>query len=197
MTLLDITERAEVLRTNANRVVEAQRAQTKSWFVRFMAMIGLSATAIIAIMLYGNQRIENRISEGIEPAPAVVRLAVAPVRENPLLCPGDTLPYLLTLDVTEPSVVAIDWNIKNLDTNRTEIQSETVRAIYDEPGVVSVQGNWKLPAKLPPTNTRPERNWTPGQYRRLIAFTGVEGSKRASVVKIDFRVSDSCLGAGK
>lgn len=127
-----------------------------------------------------------------EPAPAVVTLAVTPVEINPALCPGDVLRYDITLNVREPSVAEIDWNIRNLDTDRTEVQSETVRTIYERAGVIRSQVSWQIPARLPATNTRPERPWVPGQYRRLIALTGIEGLLRASVISIDFRIKDNC-----
>lgn len=122
----------------------------------------------------------------------VINRYFVPEQANPLLCPGDPLNYQIDLDIREPSVVEIDSSVRNMDTLNTEVPSTTTRAIYAQAGLVSEQSVWKVPARLPATNTRPARAWRPGQYRLLIAVTGVEGDKRASVGVVEFRIGANC-----
>lgn len=170
---------------------QAGQARTDRHIVRLIWVFAVASLLTMVASLLIQQRVERRIGE---PAPAVVLVSVLPAEDNPLLCPGETLRYLLTLNIQEPSVVEIDTAVRNMDTMVTVIPSVTRRAIYDAAGIAALPGNYEIPALMPATNTRPEAPWLPGQYRRLIAVTGVEGDKRASVVSLNFRIADNCRG---
>lgn len=192
------TELSEIAQSGMQEIVDRQMQENQAAIERearrfwSLVLFGLAMAALsVGISSFYQYRIETRINA---PHPAVVNLSLTNTETNPLLCPGDTLQYELTITIDEPSVVDSDSVVRNLDTRRTEILSNTVRNIYEEPGIIVIASNWTLPDMLPATSTRPERPWTAGRHRRLIAITGVEGDNRASVVHVDFIVSAQCPG---
>jgi hypothetical protein len=158
--------------------------------IRLFWVFAIALLLTTAANIYLQQRIERRIGT---PSPAVVNLSVIPAIINPVLCPGDTLRYLINIDVQEPAVIELDASVRYVDTKLTVIPSVTRRIIYDSKDAVRLPGNWAIPDMMPATSTRPQESpWIPGQYRRLIALTGIEGNTRASVASVDFRIGEDC-----
>lgn len=136
------------------------------------------------------QRLEQHIKE---PGLPVTHLTLTTLSPNAILCPGDTLHYDLSLVVDRPIVGTAVINVWNKDTNRLEISS-TTPVIYDQTGLIQVQTNWQLPAILPATPTRPERQWQAGHYRRLLAVASDVGDFDADPQSVDFTIPSNCAG---
>ena len=163
-----------------------QEARRRVWFATVVFVVGLMV--FIGVNVWLQQRTELLITE---PRPAAVILSIEKPKAVPILCPGDVLQYRLTLDIDAPNVGTSVINVKNLDTRRVEVATSTPR-IDEEIGVIAVQTNWRLPLLLPATATRPERPWSAGRHRRIIAITSDEGDKRADQEYIDFIISATC-----
>ena len=185
------TDLSEIARTEIQQIANDQHAAQLKANQKLDRSLRIFLVGNLIILMVNFAINRYFLPEQILSSPSV-RLAVAPAEDNPLLCPGDILRYTLTLDIQEPAVVTVDFNIRNLDEKRIEIPSSTVRVIYDTPGTITLPASWIVPLRLPETVTRSERLWQPGQYRGLIAITAVEGDREASVISIDFRIAENC-----
>lgn len=188
LTELSATAQREIAQMVQETV--AQRKRTDRHIGQASIFFTIAMILWVVLTAYLQQRTENRIGEALPP---VVNLAVVPAFENPIVCPGDPVPYHFHVEILRDVVVDIDSVVRNLDTTRTEITSRTVRNIYDQ-GTLDIPSSWTLPLLLPATNSLPERAWKPGNYERILAITGVEGSRKASVAHTRFRVGANCPG---
>jgi len=146
-----------------------------------------------AIFFFFNMWLQSGLEARMrEPGPSTVNLGVVPLLDNPILCPGDTLEYTVTVVVNGPAVVDSDAVIRNLDESRTEIFSQTMRNLYAAPSQLETRSRWKIPDMLPASGTRPERLWKPGNYRRVLAITNVANITLPSIEKVDFRIGTAC-----
>lgn len=167
-----------------------QQARTDRHISQATVLFGIAMVLWVVVTVWLQQRTENRLGEPLAP---VVNLSIAPALDNPLVCPGDVVPYLFHVEILRDVVVDIDSVVRNLDTTRTEITSRTTRNVYDK-GTLEIESSWTLPLLLPATNSLPERPWRPGNYQRLLAITGIEGERQASVTRMNFRVGAECPG---
>jgi len=188
MPLSDLSEIASA----ATQIVEQHRAgqQQTDQHIRVAFRRFLLAWLVLAAASIGAQVWLAKYIR--EPLPSVVNLRIESAVANPLLCPGDTLKYSTTLDIDEALTGKYVIVIRNLDDGRQEWSSST-EAIY-WPDRRTVATAWEIPAKLPATPTRPEREWTPGNYQREISIVSYESSMKANPQAIPFRIGADCPG---
>jgi hypothetical protein len=193
-----LTELAEENRRTREQLVELSRERKADIERHYRGQVWRIAGYFSLLLLlsgmwtwWWQQRLSAQIGQ---PAPASVVLAVTETQPDRVLCPGDTLSYAVTLNITEPAMTHNATVVRNLETGRAEIVATPTINIYDQTGEIEVETDWTLPALLPATGTRPERPWPPGHYRRLIGVANVAKDTAASVAAVDFEIGADCLG---
>lgn len=187
--LLEIAQRGTLQIADAHN---RSQERTSRHIVRATRVFLLMGVLLLIGQVIFQRRVESRIGQPLDAVVQMAAIIVEPTQANPILCPGDTLRYELALQILEPSVVDLDTSVRNLDTLLTVIPSETRRIIYDQAGEARLPASWRIPLVIPASGSQMMRPWVPGQYRRMVALTGVEGAKKASVVTVDFRIGTEC-----
>jgi hypothetical protein len=176
-----------------NRIVldhKVGQEQTSRHIQRLMWIFTMLMVFVFVWNLIIQARIERTIGE---PQPALASIVVSTAVVNPIVCPGDVLHYALTIQVTKPLVGKSIVVVRNLDTMFPELSSSS-DSIYDTPGTVKIGTDWKIPALIPATLTRPERPWQPGQYRRSFAIATANSNTETPISHVDFRIAKDCKG---
>lgn len=178
----------EIVETNKIQQQEANRRANVAMFIFVIAFI-LFVISQVFLADYQQKQLKVQL-ESLSPSVALLT-AELPVR-NPIVCPGDTLNYLLTIEVDAPTIVDIDAVVRSNETNLTVLAAPTLRTIYDQSGTIVIQSSWGIPDKLSPVATFPEQLWRAGDYRRVVSVMSTEGDRAASFVSIPFRIGRSC-----
>ena len=190
MAAYDLDDPMEFLRASheerkeeINHRYKARRKEIALWFFGF-----------VVVTLVGQWYFTRQAqAEAQEPQPALVTIDIEKPESVQVLCPGETLTYSATIDIDEPNVGMAFVNVRNVSTKRIEIASATPR-IDDEVGVIEIQTDWQIPEMLPAIGVRPERPWTAGLYKRVLAITSEEGDRDAEPESILFIISAQCPG---
>ncbi len=192
MTLLDTAAAAEELSARANSYFEKNQATRKRDRIEFYLTLSVLVFICATVSYWSQQHIEKTLTQPLSP---LVHLGIASTVDNPILCPGDTLQYLVSRNVTDFFAGRVVVVVKNMDTSRQEI-SDGVDVIWDA-NQATLSSNWQIPLMLPATLTKPERAWRAGQYEREIAVTSYGANYKIEPAVIKFQISGNCAGVEK
>lgn len=194
-----MTQSSDLLETAQNEAAQIvdHHVQVEISAVRRFRLSTIGFFAGLILFFLGNMWLQWGLEMRVrEPLPPVVAASLTPDKLDPVVCPGDGIPYTLKVDTDHDTIVEIDAVIRNLATKRTEIPSTTTRTIV-EAGQTTFRSTYVLPVLLPATNILPERAWKAGNYQRILALTGIEGLRQSSVTYMSFRVGADCPGVAK
>jgi len=108
------------------------------------------------------------------------------------VCPGDTLPYTVTFQVTEPGVYAVDVSVWRVSPPATVLFSDARRMVLTEQISYTIAREWVIPATYPDPTINLPVAWLPGRYERRHAISTVSRATKPSMVSIPFTIAKGC-----